>query len=95
MLINFSKVLTDIDGTEMKYNGAPLTLGQACAQALLHNAPGENPEIKEKVERNRIAELVYGGNEHEISSDEIVLIRNSANKLFGTRIMAQIASILN
>lgn len=95
MKIDFSKTFTELDGSELKFQGKTLTFGAAAAQALLHLPNGENPESDEKVKRNSIAEKICNGGEVDLSLEEASLVKACCNSLFGVRIMAQISNMLN
>lgn len=97
MKINFSAVLTDLDGGAIKDGKKDLTLGTVATTALLGNYDDERPTGQEKSQRYALAVKVHGANSHplELDLDEAKLIQDLIAKSYTPLVVGQAWAILN
>ncbi|MBE3139512.1 MAG: hypothetical protein IMZ53_02910 [Thermoplasmata archaeon] len=95
MKIDFSKILCNIDGTQMQEaKDKPLTLDKVCVNAILSEMQGETASGVEKVERFKLAKKICGASEIDITIEEAAQIKERVGKLYLPLIVGQIFEIL-
>ena len=97
MRINFSKPLNDLEGAPLVVPGSliPMTLSSVCVTALVTlSQDDQNVDAKTKYDWGHLANQIYGKNELELSTEQIVLLKNRIGKLYGPLIVAQAWDLL-
>ena len=92
MTINFDEKLKTLKGEDLKEQETIITLKDVCANALLANE--EKMEGRIKLENWNLAQEIYKGGEIELSSEDIVKIKNLIGKFYPTLIAGQVLKIL-
>lgn len=88
MKVDFTTVIKGLDGSDLMFEGAPLTLGVAAAMAL--NTPGEN-----SLRRGLLAMRVYrAGAGADITPEDAALIRESLSAVWMPIVVAQAHELL-
>ena len=96
MKVNFSKVLTDIDGAEMKNpfrpdSEAPLTLRDIAVRTILQPIEGDKVEPVQTLSRLELARRIQNSDgELEIRPEDAVLLRERSAKMYGVLISGQV-----
>lgn len=96
MQIDFSKPILNLKGETVKdEDGKPSTLGSIGCAALLATYADE-PGLRgdEKVKRFRLAETIYAGGVHEISVDDVSMLKTLIAKAFPPLIVARAFDII-
>jgi hypothetical protein len=93
MKVNFDRLLVTLDGEPLTDGTKPLTLGRACATALVGQQNGET-NVADHVLRFKLGQKILSG-EHEMTVEELALLKERVSKQFGAPIVVgQIAMIL-
>lgn len=71
-----------------------LTLGVICSRALFTPKQGPEPGDK-KAERGKLAFRIYDAGEIELTSEEIVLIKQCVGEFLGPIVVTQVYDILD
>jgi hypothetical protein len=97
MKINFSKVLTTVQGEPIKVEGKILELKDACITCLMQMLPSDQEDGTGKAafDRLELARRINAGGEIEITAAEALLIQGRAPKAYGTLVSGQIYELLN
>ena len=78
MKIDFTQVLKDLDGKEIKGPDGDITLGFICVDALL--APLENemktPNADDTIRRYEFAKAIHKGEEMELKVEDVALLKD-------------------
>ena len=86
MKVDFSQVISDLDGNPVKdeeAQGTPLTLGAACLKAIRTPLQEDQGLLGEPAfKRLELARKIKKGGEQEIDPEDAVLIRNRAPKVW-------------
>lgn len=93
---DFSLVLKDIEGNPLLATPERhLTLGEACANALL-NTYQEDAQVsgEEKMRRYELARKVYNKRPMSVTSEQIVLLKTYVAKLYGPVVVGPVFSAL-
>lgn len=94
--IDFTTVLTDLDGKPIADKDAPpVTLGDVTANALFASYRDEQPSGQDKVKRWTLALRVHKAQAAELTADEIKLIKDLIGKGYGPLIVGQAWQILD
>lgn len=94
MQINFDRVLVNLDNEQLlDEQRKPLTLGRACAAALVGQQSGDT-SLADHVLRFKLGQKVLTGNA-ELTIEEVALLKERVSKQFTAPIVVgQIAVIL-
>ena len=96
MIKNLDVVLRDLEGKEIidsEDTKRPVLARTIIINALMATYKDENPSGEEKVRRYKLAMLLHGGS-HELSAEDIVLIKTLVGKGWGPIIVGQIYDLL-
>lgn len=77
MKIDFTQVLRDLDGKEIKGPDCDITLGFICVDALLAPLENEmkNPNADDTIRRYEFAKAIHNGEEMDLKVEDIVLLK--------------------
>ncbi len=89
--MNLKETIKNLRGEEFKENGAVITVGDVCANALLS---AKAKDAKEKVGNYELAKRLINEKEIELTSEEIVSIKSAVGETCGTLVVGQVFSIL-
>ena len=93
MRVDFSKVLTDLDGKELEEGKKKVTLKQVCVNALMAVDQKENIDGTEKLKRYQLATKINKGT-MDVSVEEVAKIKELVGKYFSTIIVGQVYELL-
>ena len=77
MKIDFTQVLRDLDGKEIKGPDGDITLGFICVDALLAPLKGEmeKPNAGDAIRRYEFAKAIHKGEEMDLKAEDIALLK--------------------
>ena len=77
MKIDFTQVLKDLDGKEIKGPDGDITLGFICVDALLAPLKGEmeKPNAGDTIRRYEFAKAIHNGEELDLKVEDIALLK--------------------
>lgn len=93
MKINFDQQIKDLTGNPIKEEGKEVVLKTVCVNALLASNPKKEISGQEKLDRYELARKVNDGGEVEITSEEIVKIKESVD-IYPTIIYGEVCNLL-
>lgn len=82
MLLATTKILLDRDGSEIQFNGKPLSVSIALCTAL--DNPSERITFEEKVKRFKLACKIYDEPLIEVTVEEASLLQKVVNEFFSS-----------
>lgn len=102
MKVNFSKLVTDLDGAPLKAEGKTMTIGSAIITALLAPGAAERPSAESSGERFRLAQKVHASTSDneiavapgEITVEEAALIKKLVGALFAPIVYGRVAEAI-
>lgn len=95
MKINFRTTLKDMDGKPiMETKDKPLLLDKVCVEALLSETPNEQTTGESKLNRFNLAKRIHGSGEIDVSTEEIVLIKDRVGKHYFPIVVGQVFVLL-
>ncbi|HUP80486.1 MAG TPA: hypothetical protein VM260_18200 [Pirellula sp.] len=93
MKVDFDKILVSLDGEQLSDGKNPLTLGRACAAALVAQQTAD-VSLADHVIRFKLGQKVISG-KHDLAIEEVALLKERVSKQFTASIVVgQIAVIL-
>lgn len=91
MKIRFDRVLTNLDGAQLKdADGKTVTLGKVCANALLNAPQGASDSVKAYM----LATVVYSAEEIDLPVEDIARMKESLSQAYNPLISGQGALML-
>lgn len=88
MKIDFTQVLKDLDGKEIKGPDGDITLGFICVDALLAPLKGETekPNAADTIRWYEFAKAIHKGEEMDLKAEDIALLKGRILKIRPTLI---------
>ncbi len=94
--IDFTQILTDLDGKPVKNSEIEVTLGAAATHALLTPFPDEqNLSGEEKVKRFLLATKVREAKDVKLTIDELNMIKKLVGKAYAPLLVGRIWEIID
>jgi len=93
MKIDFSQILKNIEGKELKEKkedskeDIPIILSKICVEALMATLQDEKSNGEEKLKRYNLAEKIHKAQELEIATEDIVLLKKRVGDVYPTIIV--------
>jgi hypothetical protein len=96
MKIDFNKKFTNFNGEILKDSQSQkeLSLKDVCVEALMVVDQKEEIDGEEKVKRYNLALDIYNGKKENLSSEEIVLLKELIGRYFSTIVVGQALKML-
>ncbi len=96
MKIDFNKKFTNFNGDVLKDSQSQkeLSLKDVCVEALMVVDQKEEIDGEEKVKRYNLALDIYNGKKENLSSEEIVLLKELIGRYFSTIVVGQALKML-
>ena len=96
MKIDFNKKFTNFNGDVLKDSQSQkeLSLKDVCVEALMVVDQKEEIGGEEKVKRYNLALDIYNGKKENLSSEEIVLLKELIGRYFSTIVVGQALKML-
>lgn len=92
MKIDFNQTLKQLDGSDILADASePLTLGRLCTVALVNDETGDGGA---KERRFRMAQKLYAGGEHELTSEDVAWLKEVVGRVVTSTIHAGQARIM-
>lgn len=91
---NLNQPIKNFDGTLIKLNDKDITFKSLIIDALMSNFPDEKLDGVEKLKRYKLASKIFSSDEVELSTEEIVEIKQVAAKGLVTIAVGQIYEYL-
>ena len=89
MIVDFSKVLKNLNGDNLKDETGDITLKSICVNSLLATIPNETPTGEEKLLRYSLATQINKDEEVDLSAEDISKIKKMVGQAFPTVIVGQ------
>ena len=87
MKVQMSAPVLDLKGKEIIEDNEPLTIGDACVNAILNADVSAETGEKEKMERYRLAQKVEGHVDAELTMEEIVQVKKWVGKIYSVMVV--------
>lgn len=95
MKINLEQVLKSLDGTHLlSEDQKEITLGKVCVGALTNMLPTEQATGEVKFQRFQLAQKINGQKEIELTSEEIVIIKERVGVLHSPLVVGLVYEML-
>lgn len=103
MKIDTSAVMIDVWGKTIRMppaagatEGAVITVGDACILSLIADHPEDRQErLEVKLQRFRLAETLRAGGEVDLKADDIVLIKQLANRIWTVSVLGPLVAAID
>lgn len=94
MKLNLEQHMQDMKGKAVKFGEELMTLETVLVQALLMTDEKENPNMDVKYKRYRLCKKISGAKEVDLTSEEVVMLKDLVGRAFVTLISGQVYDLL-